>query len=353
DNGLYIAGDNFIFYNETIDSARSIQPGEDFVFVLSQEASGETRGYVDGELQFTLGGGSNAASPDNILHILLDDNVTNGFETATGSIDYVRVYDAALSNDDVAALTPPQPDILGDTIFSTLTFLNNPNNFWVFETTAEPLAATVQAQGPEYSDPALGFYNLTVDIEQGQLSLVLEVLSTTSVTGAMLTLSDLDFETDLFEFALTSNTFPDAPSAVAVTAPDAVSLRLPTLQNPVPGTVYEMTFEFATARIADPDSDGVGRNVDNCLDVANPNQVDSDGDGFGNACDADLNNDCIVNAVDLGLLRVGFFGTPDAPNWNPDADFNNDGVVNAQDLGRLRAQFFGVPGPAAGANCAN
>ncbi|MFK7886861.1 MAG: hypothetical protein AB8G16_08345, partial [Gammaproteobacteria bacterium] len=46
DNGLYIAGDNFIFYNETIDSARSIQPGEDFVFVLSQEASGETRGYV-------------------------------------------------------------------------------------------------------------------------------------------------------------------------------------------------------------------------------------------------------------------------------------------------------------------
>jgi subtilisin family serine protease len=36
----------------------------------------------------------------------------------------------------------------------------------------------------------------------------------------------------------------------------------------------------------DPDGDGIPTTSDNCPDVANPGQVDSDGDGAGNACDA-------------------------------------------------------------------
>jgi subtilisin-like proprotein convertase family protein len=91
----------------------------------------------------------------------------------------------------------------------------------------------------------------------------------------------------------------------------------------------------------DADGDGVFDSVDNCQTVANPAQIDSDGDGYGNLCDADLNNDCIVNAGDLGLLRSRFF-SPDA-----DADFNSDGVVNAADLGILKQAFFAAPGPSA------
>ncbi len=98
--------------------------------------------------------------------------------------------------------------------------------------------------------------------------------------------------------------------------------------------------------VPDTDSDGISDDQDNCQTSANTDQRDTDGDGFGNVCDADLNNDCIVNVVDLGLLRSVFFSS------DADADFNNDGVVNVQDLGILRVGFFQEPGPSAVASCA-
>ncbi|MFK8014075.1 MAG: hypothetical protein AB8G17_01375 [Gammaproteobacteria bacterium] len=89
----------------------------------------------------------------------------------------------------------------------------------------------------------------------------------------------------------------------------------------------------------DSDGDGVLAADDNCLDIANADQRDTDGDNIGNACDYDLSQDCTVNVVDLGLLRARFFSA------DPDADFNGDGVVNVIDLGLLRTGFFGQPGP--------
>ncbi|MFK7886825.1 MAG: hypothetical protein AB8G16_08160 [Gammaproteobacteria bacterium] len=91
----------------------------------------------------------------------------------------------------------------------------------------------------------------------------------------------------------------------------------------------------------DSDADEYTDDFDNCSAVANKGQRDTDGDGFGNACDADLNNDGTIDVQDLGMLRSVFFTT------NPDADFNGDGVVNAIDLGIMRVQFFGTPGPGA------
>jgi hypothetical protein len=91
--------------------------------------------------------------------------------------------------------------------------------------------------------------------------------------------------------------------------------------------------------LTDTDGDGVFDARDNCLDVANLDQRDTDQDGFGNACDMDLNNDGVVNVADLGRFRQVYF-TDD-----PDADSNGDGVVNATDLGVLRRDFFSAPGP--------
>lgn len=94
----------------------------------------------------------------------------------------------------------------------------------------------------------------------------------------------------------------------------------------------------------DTDNDSVDDSVDNCTNVGNAAQRDSDGDGFGNVCDLDLNNDCVVNATDLGVLRTVFFTNDE------DADSNGDGVVNAIDLGAMRNAFFAAPGPAAEPN---
>ena len=90
----------------------------------------------------------------------------------------------------------------------------------------------------------------------------------------------------------------------------------------------------------DYDQDGVISRFDNCYIQPNPSQLDSDGDGYGNRCDADLNNDGIVDFSDLSLLSDVFF-TSDL-----NADFNEDGTVNFLDLRIFRSQFYnGIPGP--------
>lgn len=93
--------------------------------------------------------------------------------------------------------------------------------------------------------------------------------------------------------------------------------------------------------LPDADADGIADAVDNCRDHANASQRDTNSDGFGNVCDADLNNDAVVNVVDLSILRSQFF----SDDADPDADLDGDGTVALSDLAIMRQLFFLPPGP--------
>jgi len=86
----------------------------------------------------------------------------------------------------------------------------------------------------------------------------------------------------------------------------------------------------------DRDLDGVLDTADNCLEVVNASQVDADGDGFGNICDADLNNDGGVGLDDVhAILAAAASGQPVPPASGAASDFdlNGDGGVGLDDVG--------------------
>ncbi|MEJ2608753.1 MAG: aryl-sulfate sulfotransferase [Candidatus Thiodiazotropha sp.] len=104
----------------------------------------------------------------------------------------------------------------------------------------------------------------------------------------------------------------------------------------------------------DSDNDGVPDYKDNCVLHANGplipdsggySQRDTDGDGFGNLCDADLNNDGIVNSLDLGLVKLKMFTNEAQPEFDINVDFNGDGIVNSGDIGIIKGLFSQPPGP--------
>jgi hypothetical protein len=76
----------------------------------------------------------------------------------------------------------------------------------------------------------------------------------------------------------------------------------------------------------DRDGDGVPDDTDNCPDVANPDQADSDGDGIGNACDTGDDGD--LSDVDEDEVPAQDDNCPFV--FNPDqTDSDGDGEGDA------------------------
>ncbi|MDO9236845.1 MAG: C25 family cysteine peptidase [Aquabacterium sp.] len=97
----------------------------------------------------------------------------------------------------------------------------------------------------------------------------------------------------------------------------------------------------AAAIETDTDGDGIPDSRDNCALVPNKTQLDTDVDGYGNACDADLNNDGFVNSLDLAAMRQQF------GKRGMVGDLNGDGIVNSLDVSLFAKLFGKTPGPSA------
>jgi hypothetical protein len=101
----------------------------------------------------------------------------------------------------------------------------------------------------------------------------------------------------------------------------------------------------------DWDKDGLPDTLDNCSLVANATQLDTDADGYGNACDADLNNDGVVGLGDVNRIAGSFGCIVGAPGCADAADTDGDGVIDLGDINALVESFGSVPGPS-GLTCA-
>ena len=119
-----------------------------------------------------------------------------------------------------------------------------------------------------------------------------------------------------------------------LTAPNTALQAWPMFQHDA-----QHTGAVSAIPLLDSDGDGIPDVQDNCINTANADQRDSNGDGYGNVCDADLNNDGIVNLVDFVVFRNAYL-TADA-----DADFNGDGIVNLVDFVTFRNAYLQPPGP--------
>ncbi len=101
----------------------------------------------------------------------------------------------------------------------------------------------------------------------------------------------------------------------------------------------------------DTDADGVLDALDNCTMTINPTQLDADQDGYGNICDADLNNSGLVTTADFGILRSVLNQAAGSSATAAAADLNGSGTVTTADFAILRARLNTAPGPS-GLACA-
>jgi hypothetical protein len=89
----------------------------------------------------------------------------------------------------------------------------------------------------------------------------------------------------------------------------------------------------------DADGDGIPDSADNAYLTANASQLDTDEDGWGNAADADFNNDGRVTSQDRSLFSAALGSTGTSVY-----DMNGDGRVTTQDRSAF-SQRLGTSAP--------
>ncbi len=110
-------------------------------------------------------------------------------------------------------------------------------------------------------------------------------------------------------------------------------------------------FQLPEDELLDRDQDGIGDIADNCWLEPNPDQRDTNNDGFGNRCDADVDDDGLVNRSNGQIYPVDQRGDLESITlsarsefYDPNHDLDGDGEVNERDLLIARLALYRAPG---------
>lgn len=112
-----------------------------------------------------------------------------------------------------------------------------------------------------------------------------------------------------------------------------------------------VSFTSFAGSLADADGDLVPDGFDNCSAKANTGQIDTDQDGYGNACDADYDNTGSVGQSDFTLLGQAFGTSLGQPGYNAAIDCDATDSIGQGDFTCLGQGFGNPPGPS-GLSCA-
>ncbi len=120
------------------------------------------------------------------------------------------------------------------------------------------------------------------------------------------------FTLDSANGALSFNTAPDFETPGSAASSNSYSLDV-TASDTVKSVVQAITVSVTDVYDTDSDSDTIYDNVDNCVNIANLDQLDSDGDSIGDACDAfpldpdnDIDGDTISGDIDNCPVDANF-----------------------------------------------
>ena len=116
-------------------------------------------------------------------------------------------------------------------------------------------------------------------------------------------------------------------------------------------TALRAELELLVGCSCDEDGDGACNGEDNCIEVANPTQVDSDQDGFGDACDGDIDGSGGVSLADFLIVQQAFGKTPGDPGVTQAMDLDDSGSIGVRDITMMQNRLFRPPGPS-GLPCA-
>lgn len=115
DNGFYNLSQMLNFYPVVTSATNQFSTGVIANVVLTRDAAGLTTGYVNGTQQIQFTDSSNLAVFTSEINFLRDDFATGEREASSGFLDFIRIYDTALSAREVAGLpggtpgTVPEP----------------------------------------------------------------------------------------------------------------------------------------------------------------------------------------------------------------------------------------------------